>query len=59
MRHDRAAHQAVEQASRAEMDALQLELIQAHKSHHAPALTEDTKEEPEEDDPRLALLQEL
>ncbi|KAH9162044.1 hypothetical protein LEN26_001120 [Aphanomyces euteiches] len=59
LRHDRAAHQAVEQASRAEMEALQLELIQAHKSHHAPALAPNTKEETEEDDPRLALLRVL
>ncbi|CAK4725876.1 unnamed protein product, partial [Aphanomyces euteiches] len=58
LRHDRAAHQAVQDSFQATIDALQSELRNAYKKK-MPTLPEKTNEEfkNDEDDPRLALLQ--
>ncbi|CAK4907315.1 unnamed protein product, partial [Aphanomyces euteiches] len=58
LRHDRAAHQAVQDSFLGKIDALQSELRKAYKKT-TQTLPEKTKEEfkNDEDDPRLALLQ--
>ncbi|KAG9406492.1 hypothetical protein AC1031_002811 [Aphanomyces cochlioides] len=59
LRHDRAACQAVQDSFLATIDALQSELRNAYKKKipTLPETKQEHKKKPDEDDPRLALLQ--